>query len=72
MTVKDDAIKVVDQYWRSAVDIHARVGCWSGTGVRHALNQLASEHLVEMRAIPIQRGGNVRYEYRLPRGEKVA
>ncbi len=66
MTVKDDAIKSVDQYWRTAVDIHERVGCWSYSSIRHVLVLLASEHHVEIREIPI-RGGNVRFEFRLPR-----
>lgn len=69
MTCKDDAIKAVDNRWRGAREIQARVGQWSNTGIRHALVALSSQNRIETRAVPI-RGGNVRYEYRLPQGAK--
>lgn len=69
MTARDDTIKVVDQEWRSATDIHQRIGSkmrrvgkWSTSAVRHALICMASEHIIEARATP---GNNRKYEYRL-------
>lgn len=66
MTLRDDTMKAVDQYWRGAAEIHDRVGCWSKTGIRHCLVLLSSQQKIEVRSIPIVRGGGIRLEYRLP------
>ena len=52
MTCRDDAIKAVDDQWRGTSEIHARIGRWSLSAVRHALICMASEHLVESRSNP--------------------
>ena len=67
MTCRDDAIKAVDAEWRSASEIHERVGAWSLSAVRHALICMASERIIETRATP---GNNRKYDYRLPQGAK--
>lgn len=66
MNCRDDAIKAIDEEWRSASDLHKRSGkLWSASAVRHALMALASEHKIEFRTVNIEIGSNVRFEYRL-------
>ena len=64
MSCRDDTIKAVDAEWRGATDIRVRIPgqSWSSSAVQHALICMASEHLIEARAVL---GNNRKYEYRL-------
>lgn len=69
MSVVYDTYKAVDQRWRTARDIHVRVGCWGFISVRHALNKMADKGLIDVKS-KAHRNGEV-LEFRLMQVEAM-
>ena len=67
MTAQSDVLAVVDENWRNARAIHARVECWGFTTIRHNLNILSNDGAIEKRMLPNKSGWVS--EYRMARKE---
>ena len=46
MSAFNDVLPAVDQYWRSARNIHEKVDCWALPTVRHALTKLENHKFI--------------------------
>lgn len=62
MAVYDDTIQAVDGHWRTAREIHDRVGCWAFTSVHHALQTMSEANMIDAKYAPHRNGTVVRYK----------
>ncbi|MDO8596391.1 MAG: hypothetical protein Q7R45_07190 [Sulfuricaulis sp.] len=63
MTARTDTLAAVGPDWRTARQIHSRVGCWGFTTIRQNLLWLTIGGKIERQKIPY--GHVMRHEFRL-------
>ena len=58
VSVHPELLLALDREWRGAREIHARLGMWAQTSVRHMLHRMKDENLIEAKQVRLTNGND--------------